>query len=120
MKKISAPIAVSVFLIGSSWVAGQSDQSNVAAGKVVHEKHCVRCHGDQLDGRGPERDTLLVRPTNFLSVNSRSKTDWELLITIPNGPLFLSTHAYRDTLTGQEMLDVLSYIRSRAPLDTLS
>lgn len=86
----------------------------------MYEKHCLRCHGDQLDGRGPERDTLLVQPTNFLSVNSPSKTDWELLITIANGPLFIPTHAYRDTLTGQQMLDVLSYIRSRAPIDSPS
>jgi mono/diheme cytochrome c family protein len=83
------------------------------------KKECVRCHGEQLDDTGPEAHTLLIRPTNFRTVTSRSKTDWELLITIANGALFTPMHAYRGKLTDQQMIDVLSYIRTIAPTDTL-
>jgi cytochrome c oxidase cbb3-type subunit 3 len=53
-------------------------------------------------------------------VNSRAKTDWELLITIANGALFSPMHGYRGKLTDQQMLDVLSYIRSVATPEFVS
>lgn len=120
MKVFSVPLVLSVLLLGSSWAAGQSSQGNPVEGKVVYEKQCLACHGDKLDGNGEAAQTLLIRPTNFLSVNSRSKTDWELLITIANGALFTPTHAYRGKLTDQQMINVLSYIRAVAPTDSLS
>ena len=47
-------------------------------------------------------------------------TDCELLVTISNGALFTPRHGFRSTLTDQQMLDVLSYIRSRTPFDVVS
>jgi cytochrome c oxidase cbb3-type subunit 3 len=47
-------------------------------------------------------------------------TQCELLITISNGILFTPMHGFRDRLTDQQMLDVLSYIRSMVPFDVVS
>ena len=82
----------------SSWEApGPPDKppGNPRDGQAIYEKTCLRCHGEKLDGNGPEGQYLIVRPANFQSVNSRAKTDWELLITIANGALFSPMHGYR-------------------------
>src|SRR5687768_9255140 len=39
---------------------------------------------------------------------------------IAHGALISPMDAYRDTLTGQRMIDVPSYMRTRAPIDSLS
>ena len=46
-------------------------------------------------------------------------TECELLVTISNGVLFTPMHGFRGRLTDQQMLDVLSYIRSRTPFDAV-
>jgi mono/diheme cytochrome c family protein len=104
----------------SSWVAAQAVRGNPQAGQVVYEKNCLRCHGEKLDGNGPEGPYLIVRPANLQSITSRAKTDWELLVTITNGALFTPMHGFRGKLTDEQMFDVLSYIRSMAPFDTVS
>jgi cytochrome c oxidase cbb3-type subunit 3 len=104
----------------SSWVAGQTARGNPKEGQAVYEKNCLRCHGNKLDGKGPDSQDLIVRPANLQSQSSRSKTDWELLVTITNGALFTPMHGFRGKLTDEQMLDVLSYIRSMAPFDAVS
>ena len=45
----------------SSWVAAQAVRGNPQAGQMVYEKNCLRCHGEKLDGAGPEGEYLIVR-----------------------------------------------------------
>ena len=104
----------------SSWVAAQAMRGNPQAGQVVYEKNCLRCHGEKLDGAGPDAQDLIVRPTNLQSITSRSKTDWELLITISHGAAFTPMHGFRGKLTDQQVMDVLAYVRMVAPFDQLS
>jgi cytochrome c oxidase cbb3-type subunit 3 len=89
-------------------------------GQGVYEQQCLRCHGAKLDGNGPDSKDLIVRPADLRSQISRSKTDWELLVAISNGVLFSPMHSFRGKLTDQQMLDVLSYIRSVSPPDIVS
>ena len=110
-----------VLVIGcSSWVAAQAGRGNPQAGQMVYENNCLRCHGEKLDGAGPEGQYLIVRPANLQSSASRAKTDWELLITISHGAAFTPMHGFRGKLTDQQMLDVLAYVRMMAPFDQLS
>ncbi len=120
MKSVSIVFAVSLVMLCSSWVAGQVSRGNPREGEAVYKQNCLRCHGDKLDGNGPEGQYLIVRPANLQSVTTRGKTDWELLITISNGVLFSPMHGFRGKLTDQQMLDVLSYIRTVAPPDFAS
>ena len=71
-------------------------------------------------GAGPEGQYLIVRPTDLQSITSRSKTDWELLITISHGAAFTPMHGFRGKLTDQQVMDVLAYVRMMAPFDPLS
>lgn len=104
----------------TSWVSAQTARGNPKAGQAVYEKNCLRCHGSKLDGNGPESRDLIVQPANLQSLESRAKTDWELLVTITNGSLFTPMHGFRGKLTDEQILDVLSYIRSVAPFDAVS
>ena len=119
MKTILATVAVLVF-VATSWVSAQVVRGNPKEGQAVYEKNCLRCHGEKLDGNGPESRDLIVRPANLQSSIVRSKTDWELLVTISNGVLFSPMHGFRGKLTDQQMLDVLSYIRAVSPPDIVS
>jgi cytochrome c oxidase cbb3-type subunit 3 len=120
MKVFSVISALCLIVFASSWASGQTARGNPKAGQVVYEQQCLRCHGNKLDGKGPDSQDLIVRPANLQSQSSRSKTDWELLITISNGVLFSPMHGFRGKLTDQQMLDVLSYIRIMAPSEVVS
>ncbi|MEQ1654420.1 MAG: c-type cytochrome, partial [Nitrospira sp.] len=79
MKTFSVICALGIIILGSSWAAGQNAPGNPDAGQAVYEKQCLRCHGNKLDGKGPDSRDLIVQPANLLSQASRTKTDWELL-----------------------------------------
>jgi mono/diheme cytochrome c family protein len=112
--------AVLLIFAATSWVSAQTMRGNPKNGQIVYEQKCLRCHGSKLDGTGPDAQDLIVRPTNLQSQASRSKTDWELLVTITNGALFTPMHGFRGKLTDEQILDVLSYIRSVVPFDSAS
>lgn len=120
MKRVAVVCALSVVIFGSSWATGQTVRGNSEAGRAVYEKQCLRCHGSKLDGKGPDSQDLIIRPADLQSQASRTKTDWELLVTISNGVLFSPMHGFRGKLTDQQMLDVLSYIRSVVPPEIVS
>jgi len=63
-------VAQYVEAMGSSGTLAPSEQIAsdavlMEAGRRVFETHCVRCHGEALDGNGPEADRYLPRPANF-------------------------------------------------------
>jgi mono/diheme cytochrome c family protein len=114
-------LSVLLLVMGcASWGTAQTVRGNPQSGQVVYEKNCLRCHGAQLDGKGPDSQDLIVRPANLQSPITRSKSDWELLVAISNGVLFSPMHSFRGKLTDQHMLDVLSYIRDVSPPDIVS
>ena len=69
------------------------------AGHVVYEKNRLRCHGEKLDGAGPEGQYLIIQPTTLQAITSRAKAGWELLITISHGAAFTPMHGFRGKLT---------------------
>ena len=112
--------AMAIISVSTSVVFAQVIRGDSKAGQQVYEQQCLRCHGTKLDGNGPDSRDLIVHPANLQSQKSRSKTDWELLVAISNGVLFSPMHGFRGKLTDQQILDVLSYIRSVAPQDLTS
>jgi cytochrome c oxidase cbb3-type subunit 3 len=121
LKMKKTPIAVFMLISALTSIAlAQVIRGDAKAGQGVYEQQCLRCHGAKLDGRGPDSQDLIVRPADLRSEVTRSKTDWELLVAISNGVLFTPMHTFRGKLTDQQMLDVLSYIRSVSPADISS
>jgi mono/diheme cytochrome c family protein len=112
-------IALCLILIAatSSWVAAQSEGGRLRTGPIIYEEHCARCHGLMGKGDGPDGTSLIVRPANLQSRRSRSRTDFELFTTIAYGVAYSPMHGWRGRLTDEEMLDVISHIRTIAPFD---
>lgn len=119
MSKI--PVAAFILISALASLAfAQVTRGDSKTGQGVYEQQCLRCHGSKLDGNGPDSQDLIVRPADLRSQTTRSKTDWELLVAISNGVLFTPMHSFRGKLTDQQMLDVLSYIRSVSPPEIIS
>ncbi|MCP9442841.1 MAG: cytochrome c [Nitrospira sp.] len=118
--KLTLAVAIILLAAAPSWIAAQVLRGNPKAGETVYQQQCLRCHGANLDGNGPDSRDLIVPPADLRSPASRSKTDWELLVAISNGVLFSPMHSFRGTLTDEQMLDVLSYIRFMSPPDITS
>jgi cytochrome c oxidase cbb3-type subunit 3 len=113
-------VAIMLMALWASLAFAQVIRGDAKAGQAVYEQQCLRCHGATLDGNGPDSKDLVILPANLQAQKSRSKTDWELLVAISNGVLFSPMHGFRGKLTDQQMLDVLSYIRSVARPDLTS
>lgn len=119
-KQVAGLVGVLSVIFLSSWVTAEVPQPNPKNGQALYGQHCVRCHGQSGNGMGPDAQYLIVPPANFQSLKSRSKTDWELLITISHGIIFSPMHGWRDRLSEQDMMDIISYIRVLAPFNPVT
>lgn len=123
---MSRPFHMVIFLFSllmlacPMWGFSQEPFGNPKEGKVLYEKHCVLCHGINGDGDGPDTQFLLVQPANFHSLESRSKTDWDLMTIITFGAAFSPMHGWADRLNEEERWDVLRYIRLLAPFNPMA
>jgi mono/diheme cytochrome c family protein len=102
------------------WGFSQESFGNPQEGKKLYEKHCALCHGTNGAGDGPDTQFLMVQPANFHSLESRSKTDWDLMTIITFGAAFSPMHGWADRLTEEERWDVLRYIRLLAPFNPMA
>jgi len=59
-------------------------------------------------------------PCQSQALAARSKSDFEYLIAIGSGVLFSPRHSWRATLTEEEMINVITYIRHLAPVSPIS
>lgn len=107
-------VALGTVILTGTWVAGQTG-GNPKTGQALYEQHCLRCHGDKLDGRGPDARYLIVPAADLRSPGTRHKTDRELFSAISQGVLFSPMHGFRGKLTDQQIWDVLSYLRTQFP-----
>jgi len=103
------------FVLTSSMVLAQTQLSPIYKGERLYQRNCLRCHGPALDGKGPDGAALPVPPANFHTYLSRLKDDAEFEKTIKEGKKFLGMHSWEDTLTDEQIRDLIAYIRSAAP-----
>jgi mono/diheme cytochrome c family protein len=112
------------FLVGSwtlatvllpVWLTAETHSGDPRKGQLIYQRNCLRCHGQGLDGQGPDVKKLVRPPTNFLEKRSRKTTDFELALAIKQGKTLTDMHRWDDTLGEQQVQDVIAYIRERAP-----
>ena len=119
--KIFSALATLVTVdILSSWVAAQNEMPNVIRGAAIYEQHCLRCHGINGDGNGPDSKFLIVPPANFQDARFSLKSEWEMLSIISHGIIFSPMHGWQNRLSEEEMLDVLSYVRKLAAMGSIT
>ena len=107
--------AMFVLIFTSAGVLAQTRLSTTDMGQRMYQRNCLHCHGATLDGNGPDAASLSVPPANFHTYLSRIKDDAELEKTIKQGKRFLGMHNWEDTLTEEQVHDLIAYIRSAAP-----
>jgi len=108
-------MATLLFLLVGPTVFAQPPKGNPQEGKALFEENCRECHGRTGDGRGPVGYFLAVEPADFLSIESRMKSDTELFRIIKEGIRSDEMHGWEGALSDQDIHDALSYIRTLAP-----
>ena len=114
MRQVGWMFNAAIVLLGLGMVVSsvEGGGGNLDSGKVIYEKHCLACHGTQGKGDTPIGKVLHPQPLDFASVVVKTKTDADLLTIIQNGVKGTAMTGWKSTLSEQEMLDVLAYIRA--------
>ena len=81
-------------------------------GKRIYETYCEECHGETGRGDGPRAPLLAPRPGNLVSAATSTKSNEDLLEIITNGAPRSAMRGWKDTLTEEDRLNVLTFIRS--------
>jgi mono/diheme cytochrome c family protein len=101
----------------------QEDAGDVHQGKVIYDKYCVLCHGEQGDGKGHYSEDTTPLPRDFRqgafkwrSTPSGSlPTDADLEKVLVNGLFGTSMSSFSTSLTHRQRLDVIAYIKTFSP-----
>jgi len=107
--------AVAVILLTVVEASAGAGRGDAKHGYAVYQQYCVRCHGDTLDGKGPDAASMKVPPTNFHAPHSRAKDEAELQFTVNRGRSFTTMHGWDEQLKAGDVRDVVAYIRSVVP-----
>ena len=91
-----------------------ADEEQTQSAKSLFHQYCQDCHGEQRDGRGGLRPFLEQDPANLTSQATQAKTDQELFSIIKNGGGG-EMHGWADTLTDEQILDLVRYLRTLSP-----
>lgn len=95
-------------------------QAETEQGKVVYEKWCAQCHGDEGAGDGPAARYLLPRPRDFkmalYQVRSTASgllpTDADIMHAIDDGLPGTSMPGWKDKLSSGDRRALLAYIKT--------
>lgn len=93
----------------------QAQNSTTSTGEYIYRVHCLGCHGETGDGKGPDSSTLMVPPRDFHSPESTAKSELDFRAIIIWGLVFSPMHGWWDRLSSEEIREVISYIRQLAP-----
>lgn len=58
-----APMSESAVVVPMNPITRDTD--SIAQGEVLYTAHCLRCHGENFEGNGPEATSLTVPPANL-------------------------------------------------------
>jgi mono/diheme cytochrome c family protein len=90
-----------------------SDASAIAAGKVIYQDHCVKCHGEAGNGKTSYAKWNSVRPADFTKTGHMAGiTDGEMFWKISEGRRPMP--AFKDKLTEEERWQAVDYLRTFA------
>ena len=90
----------------------RDDADRARTGEGVYRRHCAQCHGPEADGRGVLAKRFDPPPSNL--AHSPRTDDYRMqIITVGGGAMGRSTvmPEWGLELSGQEILDVVVYLR---------
>jgi mono/diheme cytochrome c family protein len=115
------PTLVTLLLFAGT--AGAQDVGDANRGKLVYEKYCVLCHGEQGDGKGHFSEATTPVPRDFRQGTFKWRstpsgslpTDADLERVLVTGLYGTSMSSFSTTLSHAQMLDVVAYIKTFSP-----
>lgn len=95
------------------------DKEKIARGQAIYEKYCITCHGKNGVGENPSNPKALDEQGNYVappldgSAHAWHHSDDDLADFIASGsPQNKRMKAWKDTLSANEIRDVIEYIKS--------
>ena len=87
-----------------------TDVAMVERGEAIYAAQCLSCHGANLRGDGPASAGMDPPPADFTAPHTMAHGAEDLVYWVRNGKQGTAMPAFDDTLSDQEIRDVLSYI----------
>jgi mono/diheme cytochrome c family protein len=111
------PTFVGLMLFMGCAVAG--DGADVKSGKLVYQRYCVSCHGDQGNGQGEAAEYMSIKPRDYRQGTFKWRStpsgslplDADLEHTLMNGLYGTYMPTWR-TLDERSRRDVIAYIKT--------
>lgn len=89
------------------------DLAMITRGESIYEQRCLSCHGPELRGDGPAADGMQPPPADFAEAHTMVHDEATLVYWVRNGKQGTAMPGFGDTLTDQEIRDVLSFVERR-------
>ncbi len=90
----------------------KADESSVAKGGLLYQKHCAVCHGEKADGVGPSAEGFDVEPWSFVDGTIDDLSDGFLFQQIKNGGVWFEMPPFTLGMKDEEIWSVINYLRS--------
>ena len=123
MKIVLVGVALLVFagITGLGYAGGPSlkdlnvsqPERDVLSGRVIYSTICIRCHG--VEGKGDGQMKFAPPVADLTSPAVQGKLDARLFKSVHDGKSNTAMGAWRESLTDDEIWDVLAYVRTLAP-----
>jgi len=88
-------------------------ERDVLSGRVIYSTTCIRCHG--VDGKGNGQMKFTPPVADLTSPAIQGKLDARLFKSVHDGRQNTAMGAWRESLTDDEIWDVLAYVRTLVP-----
>jgi copper transport protein len=97
---------------GGDSAIDSTDIAMVERGEEVYIQQCLSCHGPELRGDGPASEGMEPPPADFSQPHTMVHSDEDLIYWVRNGKQGTAMPGFQDTLSDQEIRDVLSYVEA--------
>jgi mono/diheme cytochrome c family protein len=89
------------------------DAKSVAMGKILYERSCLPCHGDEGKGDGPMSAMLPTPPHDLSSPKISSQNDAMMFWKITTGKTQMP--GFEKTIPDTDRWNIVNYVRTIAP-----
>jgi len=121
--RIATVLPALITLLLAAGTARAQEVGNAQQGKIVYERYCVLCHGEKGDGKGHFSEDTTPVPRDFRQGTFKWRstpsgslpTDADLEKVLITGLYGTSMSSLLTTLSHQQRLDVVAYIKTFSP-----